>query len=134
MDKHSYSTNRGKICLSRRLLRVTLSSREVITVHHRFIPYPLFRVMKNPAQATNRCIFVIMMIASRQNYNNRTQGSPVRSFADAVSFHGHACPGLAIGYRAAVYALETLRGGRDVDEELVAIVENDACGSMQYRW
>jgi formylmethanofuran dehydrogenase subunit E len=57
-----------------------------------------------------------------------THQPPVRSFADTVSFHGHACPGLAIGYRAAVHALETLRAGRDEDEELVAIVENDACG------
>ncbi len=56
-----------------------------------------------------------------------TKETPVRSFAGTVSFHGHACPGLAIGYRAAVHALETFHAGRDEDEELVAIVENDAC-------
>jgi formylmethanofuran dehydrogenase subunit E len=70
--------------------------------------------------------FVIIMIPSRQNYNDMTKGTPVRSFAGTVSFHGLACPGLAIGYRAAVHALETLHAGRD--EELVAIMENDACG------
>lgn len=45
-----------------------------------------------------------------------------------VDFHGHSCPGLAIGYRVAKAALENLGEIRDRDEELVAIVENDACG------
>jgi len=46
-----------------------------------------------------------------------------------VDFHGHDCPGLAIGYRAAKAGLAFLREGRAEDEELVAIVETDACGS-----
>ncbi|WP_092487265.1 FmdE family protein [Desulfoscipio geothermicus] len=46
----------------------------------------------------------------------------------AVEFHGHACPGLAIGYRAAEIALKRLSEKRSPDEELVAVVENDACG------
>jgi formylmethanofuran dehydrogenase subunit E len=53
---------------------------------------------------------------------------PIKSYDDAVAFHGHACPGLALGYRAAEYALQHLRIGRSEDEDLVAIVENDACG------
>jgi formylmethanofuran dehydrogenase subunit E len=47
-------------------------------------------------------------------------------FDDAVKFHGHACPGLAIGYRVARLALQEM-GKRSRDEELVAIVENDSC-------
>ena len=46
----------------------------------------------------------------------------------AVEFHGHSCPGLAIGYRVAKAGLREIAGERDKDEELVAIVENDACG------
>jgi len=46
----------------------------------------------------------------------------------AVDFHGHSCPGLAIGYRAAWEALERLDTGPARDEEMVAIVETDACG------
>ncbi|MDK2895555.1 MAG: formylmethanofuran dehydrogenase subunit [Moorella sp. (in: firmicutes)] len=46
----------------------------------------------------------------------------------AVAFHGHSCPGLAIGYRAAKIALRELAAARAGDEELVAIVETDACG------
>jgi formylmethanofuran dehydrogenase subunit E len=53
---------------------------------------------------------------------------PLKSFTEAVAFHGHSCPGLALGYRAAEYALEHLQAGRSEDEDLVAIVENDACG------
>jgi len=53
---------------------------------------------------------------------------PIKSYSDAVAFHGHACPGLALGYRAAQYALGALKAGRSDDEELVCIVENDACG------
>jgi formylmethanofuran dehydrogenase subunit E len=52
----------------------------------------------------------------------------IKSYNEAVAFHGHACPGLALGYRAAEYALQHLRTGRSEDEDLVAIVENDACG------
>ncbi|MCL5935655.1 MAG: FmdE family protein, partial [Firmicutes bacterium] len=46
----------------------------------------------------------------------------------AVEFHGHSCPGLAVGYRVAQIALKELENLRSQDEELVAIVENDACG------
>lgn len=44
----------------------------------------------------------------------------------AVKFHGHSCPGLAIGVLASQYILEN---GSDfsIDEELVAVVENDNC-------
>lgn len=52
-----------------------------------------------------------------------------RSFEDAVSFHGHRCPGLALGYRAAGIGLEALDADPSDDEEIVAVVENDACGT-----
>ena len=47
---------------------------------------------------------------------------------DAIRFHGHMCPGLAIGYRAARTAQAYLEVERAEDEELVAIVESDGCG------
>ena len=47
-------------------------------------------------------------------------------FDDAVKFHGHACPGLAIGYRVAKFVEREL-GKRAGDEELVAVVENNSC-------
>ena len=50
-----------------------------------------------------------------------------QDWAKVARFHGHVCPGLAIGYRAAKAALRRLGGGRSRDEELVAIVENDSC-------
>jgi len=45
----------------------------------------------------------------------------------AIQFHGHLCPGLALGYRVAQAALRELGADRPGDEELVAIVENDSC-------
>ena len=46
-----------------------------------------------------------------------------------VAFHGHSCPGLAMGYRMTRTGLEWLSRNRPaVDEELVAITENNACG------
>lgn len=48
------------------------------------------------------------------------------NFDEAVKFHGHACPGLAIGYRVARFVLQEI-GERARDEELVAIVENNSC-------
>lgn len=56
------------------------------------------------------------------------------SFAEVVSFHGHSCPGLALGYRAAKAAIEALGLQRAKDEELVAIVENDACGVDAFQY
>ena len=56
---------------------------------------------------------------------------------NAAAFHGHVCPGLTIGYRAALYAIDLLElklgGGGNAgclskDEEIVCISENDACG------
>jgi formylmethanofuran dehydrogenase subunit E len=45
-----------------------------------------------------------------------------------AEFHGHVCPGLAIGYRAAKIGLQELAGSRAKNEELVVIAETDACG------
>ena len=47
--------------------------------------------------------------------------------AEVVKFHGHLCPGLAIGYVAAKLGLERLEAKRSEDEEFIAIVENDSC-------
>ena len=41
-----------------------------------------------------------------------------------AEFHGHMCPGLAIGIRAAEVALHEI-GPHSKDEEVVAIVETD---------
>ena len=46
----------------------------------------------------------------------------------AVAFHGHQCPGLAIGVRASVKAMELLSTGASDDESIVCVTENDACG------
>jgi len=46
----------------------------------------------------------------------------------AVAFHGHHCPGLEIGCRAAAIAMRQLEFARAEDEEIVAICETDACG------
>jgi len=54
--------------------------------------------------------------------------SDARTFEDAVLFHGHRCPGLALGYRAAEVGLQALGARPSGDEEVVAVVENDACG------
>lgn len=43
-----------------------------------------------------------------------------------IRFHGHSCPGLAIGIRAAEVALRDV--GRADDEEILAVVETDMCG------
>lgn len=52
----------------------------------------------------------------------------MKSFKEVVGFHGHSCPGLALGYRVAHKALrEMKRETISEDEELVAIVENNSC-------
>ena len=43
-----------------------------------------------------------------------------------TEFHGHWCPGLSIGIRAAEWALGEM--GKARDEDIVAVVETDMCG------
>ncbi len=50
-------------------------------------------------------------------------------FKRCAAFHGHICPGLSIGYRAAKAAMAKLKEERAGDEELAAIVETDACSA-----
>ncbi|MFZ0451830.1 MAG: formylmethanofuran dehydrogenase subunit E family protein [Desulfatiglandaceae bacterium] len=45
---------------------------------------------------------------------------------DTTEFHGHWCPGLAIGIRAAEWALKEF--GHDGDEDVVVVAETDMCG------
>jgi len=44
-----------------------------------------------------------------------------------VRFHGHICPGLVYGYRVAKEAIKLMKLKRAVDEEVVAVCENDSC-------
>ena len=46
-----------------------------------------------------------------------------------VEFHGHECGGLAIGYKAALYAEKLLKLTYSDDEQVVCISENDALSS-----
>lgn len=45
-----------------------------------------------------------------------------------VKFHGHECPGLAIGYKASEAAKEKMGLSFSKDEEIICVTENDACG------
>ncbi len=61
----------------------------------------------------------------------------MRNLADwdeVTKFHGHSCIGLGMGYRVAEAALKELQSDRDIDEEIVAVVENDNCSvdAVQY--
>lgn len=46
-----------------------------------------------------------------------------------VAFHGHECPGLAIGFKACEAARVKLGLSFSPDEETVCVTENDACGT-----
>ncbi len=50
-----------------------------------------------------------------------------------VRFHGHMCPGLAMGIRAAEVALRAV-GPHSPDEEVITLTETDMCGvdAIQY--
>ena len=50
-------------------------------------------------------------------------------FQKCLEFHGHLCPGVSIGYRAARTGMAHLNQKRSLDEELIAIVETDACSA-----
>jgi formylmethanofuran dehydrogenase subunit E len=75
-----------------------------------------------------------MIYSFNLQFIHHTEGPMFPTFDDVVRFHGHSCPGLAIGYRMVCAALVTLQALRSADEEIVAIVENNACGvdAVQY--
>jgi formylmethanofuran dehydrogenase subunit E len=50
-------------------------------------------------------------------------------FKRCAAFHGHVCPGLSIGFRAARAAMDRLKEKRAADEQIVAVVETDACSA-----
>ena len=50
-------------------------------------------------------------------------------FQRCEAFHGHLCPGLALGYRSARLAMDHLAATRAEDEEVVVVVETDACSA-----
>ncbi len=52
---------------------------------------------------------------------------PIKSFKEVTEFHGHVCPGSAIGYKASEAGLNEIKSSQSSDEEIVAIVENDSC-------
>ena len=52
----------------------------------------------------------------------------MKTWNDCVSFHGHECGGLTIGYKASLFAIELLKLDFSADEQVVCIAENDACG------
>ena len=58
--------------------------------------------------------------------------APAQAFDDAVldravRFHGHLCPGLAMGMQAAAIALQEV-GANAAGNEVTAVVETDMCG------
>lgn len=52
----------------------------------------------------------------------------MKNWEDVVKFHGHECPGLAIGYAVSKAVKEYLDIEFAQDEEIVCVAENDACG------
>lgn len=69
-----------------------------------------------------------MINMSGERSHENTGVNQIAPFSEVSKFHGHVCPGLTIGYMAARAGIEELCVDRDIDEELVTIVENDACG------
>ncbi len=47
---------------------------------------------------------------------------------ECANFHRHICPGLAIGFKAGEYIRKLWGVKASIDEEIVCVTENDACG------
>jgi formylmethanofuran dehydrogenase subunit E len=48
-------------------------------------------------------------------------------YRSCIEFHGHTCMGVTIGYLAARLGMKLLKEKRAIDEEVIVIVETDAC-------
>lgn len=53
---------------------------------------------------------------------------------ECVKFHGHECPGLAIGFKVCEAAIEKMGIDFSTDEQIVCVSENDICAidAIQY--
>lgn len=60
---------------------------------------------------------------------NASQIMETEDFKRCADFHGHICPGMAMGYRASKAGMDWLKEQRAEDEEIVAVVETDACSA-----
>jgi formylmethanofuran dehydrogenase subunit E len=56
-------------------------------------------------------------------------GHYVVPFSQAVKFHGHICPGLAVGYYASHMAMRWLAAEKSPDDEVFAILESGGCAA-----
>ena len=77
-----------------------------------------------PPSFTLTALYLFLTNASTSMIQNQ-ETIMDEDFREAAKFHGHICPGLAIGYRMAKYAKEHYP--RSKDEELVCIAENKSC-------
>ena len=59
--------------------------------------------------------------------SNKINESSMKPFSEVTKFHGHVCPGSAIGYKAVEAGLNELKSEMSQDEEIIAVVENDSC-------
>jgi formylmethanofuran dehydrogenase subunit E len=66
-----------------------------------------------------------VIVSKKYEFSRRSELEAIDLDA-IIRFHGHFCPGLAIGIRAAELALREI-GPHSADEEVVAIVETDMC-------
>ena len=56
-------------------------------------------------------------------------GHYIVPFSQAVKFHGHICPGLAIGFYASHMAMRWMAAEKSPDDETYAIIESCGCGA-----
>jgi formylmethanofuran dehydrogenase subunit E len=54
-------------------------------------------------------------------------------FKKCLDFHGHICPGIAIGYRAAKAGLEWYKKNGSKADPMVAIVETGGCSADMFQ-
>ncbi|MDO9044265.1 MAG: FmdE family protein [Methanobacteriaceae archaeon] len=59
--------------------------------------------------------------------DNTKNNEDIKDFSEVTDFHGHVCPGSALGYKAAQMGINMLSSTRSEDEEILTIVENDSC-------
>jgi formylmethanofuran dehydrogenase subunit E len=82
---------------------------------------------------TVRCMIVYLANITNsykeETAMNAEQIMNSEDFKKCADFHGHICPGLCIGYKAAKAGLARLAENRSEDEEIVAIMETDACSA-----
>ncbi len=84
---------------------------------------------KGPSASLYNMMLLLTLSNMSEEKDDLPHGHYIVPFSQAVRFHGHICPGLAVGYYASHVAMRWLAAEKSPDDEVFAVLEGSGCGA-----